>query len=1086
MRYTIPAEKEKQDEECIQLLRTVTGEQAQAMDEALQGILELADKDYVYQEEDSYERLFSIYDCLGLTGGKEKDELFPEDSRSEKNLKQELDKLWCVLQLQSLENNPTLMDTYKKWQSDPKKYKNFLVKKDMEESRQRSLAGGEQKKAPLPLVDKNSPYYDLVAGTAYEELFDQWNAVREFVGDQQKSAQILKQDMDQLLSRMQLHYISRNQSGSCLPMTKREYEELTDLFGECIKDVTRLETTGNEGAIYNTLSTLLLQNYNQLKGLSPDQLLPLAHVLRGSKIPTVELQNTQNDPPVGAFMSSREAVEYIDENGGLRQGLFTPEFQETSEFYDAEKIFKRYMEQYPDYEAYFKRILGIGDMRAELNAFRTAAIYTEQKVNVDALNFYIKHAAFISVEHKEDENFRGIMKKLSVEIDKNRTRHGVMSQSGIKSGDEIAKRSSAMNDVANRLGFPKLLAGSRRVVVKRQGENISGVMMDAAGPDMADPAYLTNGDPFYTVDISQFDSKEMLSSLADLQILDYLCANTDRHANNFFIRQDFSDPQHPKLSGVQGIDNDNSFGALKTGGVLRLAKPENLKIITPKMAAAIEAMTPRELTDLLKPYQFKKEQVTAASERLTQLQNMIRNGRKQKELPIREDKVVGKEDSIHIVKEEEWNQLTLDMLIPEKVEAGIDPISHQPKYVTPSNIFYMADTHLGDTKLAKSNKMIGVDNRGRAPVKYSKQGLEIDRKKLMQLQQEEYRKLQDIKKRMDDNGGNHLQDRSSKFRSMYTAFQNYTKEYEKMEEILSGKKENLINPQPEVGKKAEPRKSMEDKLKECYRNLESARQNLEQQIRRYRTKTHILKIKPDNQARIDAAGDLLNFIRGKRESEKFLESGTELQARHKAKIEKKNDLQLADYLQNQIYGRMKTTLQSNLKKHKANDPVHVAGIDALKAQSNLWNYAQSFRETGSLSVQTDKQSISVEQLQKAIRNKVEDRADMKSVCADLEKIRKYATELEKSKTCENKEAPTKLRMQIEDVISRYNAAMKEYTSSAKKNGGERPKEKPQISGREVKGILNTLYTGELGMEKSQPQAEKQIPTIKVSQKQRLP
>ena len=1056
MRYEIPTDKRTQEKDCIRLLRMVTGQQAQNLDQALRVILTLADRDHVYQESQGYEKLYSVYKLLGLTDKESAAELFPNGERNEDNLKEELNKLWCVLQLQPLEKDKDLKTTYQKWQSDPKKYKAQLEQADREEADRQKNQEPEQDQEPLPLVDKESPYYSFVSGTAYEDLFDLWNDVKNRLDYNQKTAEILKQDMEQLLSEVQLHYIRRNGSGSCLPMTDNEYKKLTHLYGECVKDVTRLKEKGGRLAEYDQLSYLLAQNNNQLKGVSLGKLPPLANVIHGFDTPTIDFQDTHSDSLSGA-MSSREAVEYIDENGELHQGFFTAEFSETNAMDDMRGILKHYQNKYSDYDAHFVELFSKSE---NFKPFQRAAMEFKSKKKQNAMDRYIDMALWIPEEEKANENFRAILKELAVDVEKIRNRHAVLSTSGIKQGDEIAKRSSAMSDVARTLGFPNLLVNSRRVKVKREGREITGVMMDAAGPNTADPAYLVGTDPFYQVNPNEFNSKAMLGSLADLQILDYLCANTDRHANNFFFQQDFSDPENPKLLGVQGIDNDNSFGKLQSGGVMRLARPENLKIITTKMAAAIESMTSQDLEELLKPYRFSKEQVNTASVRLAQLQDMIKKGRENDKLDIKDGKLINQEGSIHIVKEDEWNQLTLKSLIPAPEDKGIDRATGKHIWEIPSNIFYMTSGHWSDVR--KKGKTVGEENKDKTPIRYSKQGLEIDSEKLLELQNEEYQKLEDIKKRMDDNGAIALRDRSKKFQSMYRVFQEYMQEYQKMQQILTDTKNDKINPKPVKGKKDIPQ-TKEEKLAACYRNLEAAKQQLDHEIERYRNKSHVFKIKPDNQARIDAAVDLQKLIRGKRESEKFFENSIELQERHKANLNsnKKNDFQLAGYISNQIYGRMKVTLQSNLKALKANDPVHVNGIKALEAQERLWNYAQSSLEMGFVSVKKtneEKQRVSVEQLQKEIKKKANDNIDMKQVYADMETIRGYAQELNRN----GNENAAELINQIDEILN------------PKENEIEK---KPKISGRTVKAVLNKMHQGELQIAKERQKENRINPEI---------
>lgn len=68
--------------------------------------------------------------------------------------------------------------------------------------------------------------------------------------------------------------------------------------------------------------------------------------------------------------------------------------------------------------------------------------------------------------------------------------------------------------------------------------------------------------------------------------------------------------------------------------MFKLAKSSDLKIITPKMAAAITAMTWKQLKDILKPYHLSGPQLEAAGDRLEDLQRMIERGKKQKASPF--------------------------------------------------------------------------------------------------------------------------------------------------------------------------------------------------------------------------------------------------------------------------------------------------------------------------------------------------------------------------------------------------------------------------------------------------------------------
>lgn len=57
-------------------------------------------------------------------------------------------------------------------------------------------------------------------------------------------------------------------------------------------------------------------------------------------------------------------------------------------------------------------------------------------------------------------------------------------------------------------------------------------------------------------DISQKITGNLQRQLVNLQVLDYITGQIDRHTNNYFIQEDESTGM---LTGVTGIDNDFSI-----------------------------------------------------------------------------------------------------------------------------------------------------------------------------------------------------------------------------------------------------------------------------------------------------------------------------------------------------------------------------------------------------------------------------------------------------------------------------------------------------------------------------------------------
>ncbi len=1111
MRYQIPKgdrNKEILEQEQKRIVLSASDSEAARVQKTLSFIANYAGSTNKYNAspQEAYNALYQSYLDFKLVpmeevqdeNGEKKrqpvsvDKMFPNDVRNNRHFQAELEKLWRVMELYSLlrEEDPqeqketTLAGTYDLYQADPDKYDKKLRDKEVQEQLEAPLQNQNGSETFTP-IDEKSPYYDQVSGTAYMELQDSWMKLQN-----SPSAGELKGDMEKLLSIMQLHYLTRSGTGAMLPMKQAEYSDLQFAHDVCLGDLEQFTDAEKNGPEYKAMHSLLVQNQKALNSLSPDEELPpLGDVIRGAKDPVVYLQDTENNT-VGKNLSSRQTVEYIDETGKLRQGIFTPEKELAKQSQDAKKLMNLYIRTYPEYENYLKKIK---NNRNIYNRIETAAINEEKKSPSNALEVALENFKWIREDDK-DGDFKKVFMQLAKDIKNIKGYHYVFNETGIQAGDKLANRSSAMCDVAEALGFPKLLAKSRRVTVKQGDKEIPGIMMEEADPDALDTDSLPKGHPFFNMDQSQFDNKDLLSSLADLQILDYLCGNTDRHASNFFLKMDFSDPNAPKIRGVQGIDNDNSFGSISEGGIFRLADKENLKVITGKMAEAVKNMKPEKLEEILAPYGFRREQISAAKIRLQTLQDMISKYEKKGRSGVYDGKLVNEEDTIFIAKEDkDWKKLTMNALIPEMVNGE-----------RPSNIYWMADSARCDLKqyqkkMGRNAQMIPEkapvlnDKALMDPIRYNDHGLKgTDLKKLEELRTDDCEILKNAKKLFLNHGGQDLEHRTREYKDMSTALDNYIRKYEDLGKVLRGEdkeskdnEENLINP-VEKKKDKKNEKSLDEKLKEGYSALEQARKALEQSIRKYDKKKHVLFLRGDSMERCVIARKLLQTVQEKPESVKFYETGNKLQEQHKERMSQKTDSQLAAYLSEQIGSQMKNRLLNNLKQLREDDPVHVQGLKALKAQERLWNYSQTVTSDGMLSVKNiqgenaQKQKTSLKLMQYDIRKKLAEKADPAQIYEDVKIIRDYVDAQGKKeekkmalldKKLQDKKIDqaeqiklTKMREQSANRLNESRALYEQIDGLVQENG------KKEIGPRYVRDMLNKVYKNEMSIaEQNQPE-----------------
>ena len=126
------------------------------------------------------------------------------------------------------------------------------------------------------------------------------------------------------------------------------------------------------------------------------------------------------------------------------------------------------------------------------------------------------------------------------------------------------------------------------------------------------------------------------SQMADLQVLDLICGNVDRHSRNIFydIREDENHRLY--LAGIQGIDNDTSFGLLRAED-LEFKKDQltcytGLSCMNADTASAVMSLDKPALEYALKDI-VSQEEIEAAWSRTQGLQEVIRQSALRQKAP---------------------------------------------------------------------------------------------------------------------------------------------------------------------------------------------------------------------------------------------------------------------------------------------------------------------------------------------------------------------------------------------------------------------------------------------------------------------
>ena len=241
--------------------------------------------------------------------------------------------------------------------------------------------------------------------------------------------------------------------------------------------------------------------------------------------------------------------------------------------------------------------------------------------------------------------------------------YGFLPGVGIRGirGSSVPGRNVAMSRVANLLGVPGLVARSVPITVNTDSGVKSGIFMEKAKgnvlPDIRQ-GMNPHRSPLADIDEDSFGG-EALKQLADLQVLDYLCMNVDRHHGNMTYTVD---PDTNRITGIMGIDNDLSFGTanmkndkpMQNGSCL-----DDINVISEQTAQALSQLTPELLSTALEGTGLKKEEIDAACQRLQQLQDRLNAPLPQTR--ARSGRMAGT-GVLHVIPDDGWDSLSLQKL----------------------------------------------------------------------------------------------------------------------------------------------------------------------------------------------------------------------------------------------------------------------------------------------------------------------------------------------------------------------------------------------------------------------------------------
>lgn len=463
---------------------------------------------------------------------------------------------------------------------------------------------------------------------------------------------------------------ARDEEGRAVIMQAAQMEQLKQLYTEAqqnCSDVLELSVKkgcGTKTPFYQTvkkISGYVAKDIDLLRKMDPERGMSFPAFVEAAHTELINIDQIEPDHRHGA-MSDRMAMNVVMEDNGnrvMKKGLFTAQSKVENPLMQAHDVLLKYR------DAGLRDVVNL--IAPVWQANSNGVLYyianiTMNRDNEGRVIFGYKNDALVPDQrvavwvNRVAERYHDNPQKLerfAQMINELQTVEAVFAtykRSGIRFGRRLDQRNSAMSAVADLIGMPDIIAKSVPMSVKKDGNVVKGTFMSFA--DGQDVSMIGTDSVFGHLDYSRtVRNVDLLKSVSDLQVLDFICGNVDRHGANMFYKV-----EHGVVTGVQGIDNDLSFGALKADNVSG-KKPfqhftglKNLSFVTEETAAKVRALTPETLKTVLSHYDLNNDEINSAVERLNMLKKSL------------DDRFV-REDNPEVFtryKDEERTQRTLD------------------------------------------------------------------------------------------------------------------------------------------------------------------------------------------------------------------------------------------------------------------------------------------------------------------------------------------------------------------------------------------------------------------------------------------
>ena len=569
------------------------------------------------------------------------------------------------------------------------------------------------------------------------------------------------------------------------------------------------------------LAALGSANLRHLRNYDPAEPRSLPELLEDVRTLTLDTRGVSLKNKLGSAQNSRQPLTFLDDRGREITGIFTP--RKDHNVWDrwtrlftnhannnrklgplGKEILRNFMSRLEAPEN--SKLLGVpedADRGARISGFYHRV---NQEYGKDyTRNFYKIVAALSSTPERKltPEDVRralgGSAQLISQALSDDGTaiiNNNIIAN--IHDGARIDNRNAAMSAVAELLNVPKLLAQSVPMkIIDKTGKVIEGTFMREA--EGVDATNIRDEDGRYggKAALNEHDGRGM-KSVADLQVLDFICGNTDRHANN--VTYQF-DKKTEKFIGVQGFDNDTAFGTRipKDGDfVAHLTTPGNMMAVSQSMYQRLKQITPEMLKFTLRGYGLSEAELDAAVKRMQLVKDTVEKDLdyyQKRDQDIREGKPVEEEGKFivgnrcRLVADQDFRKIDWEELgrtVNPKWYEGGKPVRLKVEgnlfsraIQTVSTLYRVYAKQKEGYKALKSKVALGSDNRA------NPKGAENELEKARQMEAE-------------------LNRRTKRFHS--------STEYENMQEAVKNYREYLENLHQRLGAAARDMEMMDDML----------------------------------------------------------------------------------------------------------------------------------------------------------------------------------------------------------------------------------------------------------------------------------